>query len=46
MSKSSTKTKIEVLKGWLTSVVIPKSKVKIKVSNRSFEPSFFKENTK
>jgi hypothetical protein len=36
MSKSSKKHKIEVLKNWLTSVVIPKAK--IKVSNRSFDP--------
>lgn len=36
MSKSSNRHKIEVLKSWLTSVVIVKSKVKI--SERTFKP--------
>jgi hypothetical protein len=36
MSKSSTKHKIDILKSWLTSVVIIKTKVK--VSERTFKP--------
>jgi hypothetical protein len=36
MSKSSNRHKIDVLKSWITSVVILKAKVK--VSERSFKP--------